>query len=155
DLDPKLVTLVTERVSGALHNHLEDTTQQFEKWFLGSKNSFVHQIAKQRRSRGGQLDDDTVREVLLHLGWTAYGYMSNCLSAQMQTVARALPEPLTTEERAVFAQMHLPQLYFGNLPLVLVIERFGTIKDVLWEVWERLPDTAPIAVLHRLLDYYS
>jgi hypothetical protein len=64
--DPALVEIVTERLLTALHPHLTDATQAFEKWFLGPNNSLVHQLAKQRRSPGGVLAEDEVRRVLLH-----------------------------------------------------------------------------------------
>src|SRR5262249_2583754 len=72
--DPALVEIVTERLLTALHPHLKDATQDFERWFLGAKSSLVHQLAKQRRSPGGALEEDEVRRVLLHLGWQAYEF---------------------------------------------------------------------------------
>jgi hypothetical protein len=155
DLDPTLFHLVEERLLEALQHHLADTSEAFDKWFLGPKSSLVYQLAKKRRSRGGELDLDRVREALLRLGWDAYRYVGDCIGVQMQAVEQALPGDFTTTERALFAQMHLPQPYFGNLPLVLLVERFGFMKDVLWEMWGDLPDQRRVAVLHRLLDYYA
>jgi hypothetical protein len=153
--DPSLVEIVTERLLAALHPHLKDTTQDFEKWFLGPKNSLVHQLAKQRQSPGGVLVEDEVRRVLLHLGWQAYEFAANCLHAQMRTFPNAMPKPLNKRERLYFEHMHLPQPYLGNLPLVLLAPRLGFVKELLWELWEALPDRTLIPVFHRLLDWYS
>lgn len=38
---------------------------------------------------------------------------------------------------------------------MLLVERFGLIKDVLWEIWEEMPNTGLVSVLHRLLDFYA
>jgi hypothetical protein len=153
--DPALVELVTERLLTALRPHLTDATHDFEKWFLGPKNSLVHQLARQRRSPGGVLEEDEVRRVLLHLGWQAYEFAGNCVHAQMRTFQNALPGPLSERERLYFEHMHLRQPYLGNLPLVLLAPRFGFVKELLWELWEGLPDQAQVPVLYRLLDWYA
>jgi hypothetical protein len=153
--DPTLVETVTERLLTALWPHLEDTGQDFEKWFLGPKNSLVHQLAKQRQSPGGVLPEGEVRRVLLHLGWQAYAFAANCLHAQMRTFQNALPKPLNKRERLYFEHMHLPQPYLGNFPLVLLAPRLGFVKEVLWELWEALPERTLVPVFHRLLDWHA
>lgn len=153
--DSQLVEVVTERLLTALHLHLEDGGEAFEKWFLGPKNSLVHQLSKQKRSPGGQLDEAAVRQVLLHLGWQSYESGSNCLHAQMRTFQNALPHPLRDPERLLFEHMYQRQLYLGNLPLALLIPRLTFLKEMLWEMWEHLPDLSRVPVFHRLLDYYS
>lgn len=155
EIDSRLVDNVAERLIQAFQNHLEDDAKEFRQWFLGPKNSLVHQIAKQSRRHGGRLDEHEVRAALLQLGWDAYHSVGDCISMQMQAVAQVFPEDFTAEERAIFRQMHLPQPYFGNLPLLLVIERFGFIQNVLWEIWQNLPSTELVSVLYRLLDYYA
>jgi hypothetical protein len=155
ELDPALIDMVTERTLEALRRHLGDDSPRFDSWFGGPHSSFVHQIAKKKRSRGGALAEDQVREALLHLGWQAYRHMANCLHAQMRTVQNASPLSLTTQERLVFEHTYLRQPYLGDLPLALLMERFGFLKGVLSEMWDRLPDTSAAPVFHRLLDYYS
>ncbi|OAI45577.1 hypothetical protein AYO44_12815 [Planctomycetaceae bacterium SCGC AG-212-F19] len=155
EIDPELIDIVGERVIEAFQNHLEDNTKQFRKWYLDPKNSLVHQIGKKSRSRGGRLDEGEVRAALLRLGWDAYRSVGDCISLQMQAVAHAFPVDFTAEERAIFKQMHLPQPYFGNLPLILVVDRFGFMQDVLWEIWQGIPPTEVVPVLHRVLDYYA
>jgi hypothetical protein len=152
---PELVEAVTDRLLTVLHSHLEEDTSAFEKWFLGPKNSLVHQIAKRKRSPGGGLEESEVRRALLHLGWQAYQYAGNCVHAQLRTFQNALPEPLSERERLRFEHMHLRQPYLGNLPLVLLAPRLGFVKELLWELWEGLPGQSLVPVFHRLLDYYA
>lgn len=152
--DARLVEIVEERLLTALHRHLQDDDFAFEKWFLGPKNSLVHQLSKQKRSPGGELEEGEVRKVLLHFGWQAYEFASNCVRAQMRTFQNALPHSLTATEKLLFEHMHLPQPYLANLPLVLIIPRFGFCKGVLWEIWEHLPDLSRVPILYRMLDYY-
>jgi hypothetical protein len=131
ELKQDLIEMVAERTLEALKRHLEDDSPRFDQWFGGPNSSFVHQIAKKKRSRGGQLEEDQVRESLLFLGWQAYQFMANCLHVQMRTVQNALPVTLTKRERLIFEHTYLRQPYLGNLPLVLLIERFGFLRGCL------------------------
>jgi hypothetical protein len=153
--NPELFKAITERILTAIHQHLGDDNAAFQKWFLGPKNSFVHQIAKQKRSPGGAIDEREVRRVLLHLGWQAYQFAANCVHAQMRFFQNALGEPLTRRERLYFEHMHLRQQYLGNFPLVLLSPRLGFVKELLWELWDELPDEKLIPVFYQLLDYYG
>jgi hypothetical protein len=153
--DARLLEFVRDRLQTALHTHLGDSTAGFEKWYLGSKNSLVHQLAKQKGSPGGQLDESEVRKVLLHLGWKAYEYASSCVHAQMRIFQAALPHSLSDQERLLFENMHQPQPYLGGLPLVLLVPRFKFIRGILWDLWEHLPDTSRLPVFYRMLDYYG
>jgi hypothetical protein len=155
-LDPELIEMVSERTLEAMDRHLQDDSPRFDQWFGGPKSSFVHQIAKKKKSRGGELEEDRVREALLFLGWQAHQYVSKCLHAQMRTVQNALPVTLTEREKLIFEHTYLPQPYLGDLPLALLIDRFDVLKGILGEMWEQLPDIAGLVpVFHRLLDYYS
>jgi hypothetical protein len=155
EMDPSLVETVTERLLIALDRHLEEENSKFEKWFLGPKSSLVHQLSKQKRSPGGELDEGEVAKVLLHQGWQAYQYASNCIHAQMRIFQNALPTPLTDIERVRFEHAFLPQPYLGNLPLVLLAPRVGFVQGLISDIWEQLPDLSLVPVLHRLLDYYA
>ena len=153
--DKHLLEIVTDRLQAALHTHLDEPHEAFEKWYLGRNNSLVHQLAKQKGSPGGRLEVSEVRNVLVHLGWRAYQYASDCIRAQMRTFQNALSHSLSDRERLLFENMHLPQHYLGGLPLVLVMPRFRFIRRVLLEVWEQLPNASMIPVLHRMLRYYA
>jgi hypothetical protein len=154
-LDPEVLAIVYERVFDAFMNHTGDTTAAFNAWFSGRNNSFVKQIAKQQRARGGGLEPDLVRRALLRLGWDAYQYVADGLSTQMQAVANALPEPLTGGERQIFAEMHLRQPHYGSLPLLLLGERIGFVESVVRDICNNPGDRHPVEVLHRLLQFYA
>jgi hypothetical protein len=154
-IDDEFRQIVYERVCDALEPHMGDTTAEFDNWFLGRKSSFFKQIAKRKTATGGPLDMKRVRQAMLEFGWDAYQYVAGCLSMQMQAVAEALPVRLNQEERNAFEEMHLPQPQFGGLPLLLLGERIDFVESVVWEICERPGDREPVAVLHRLLQYYA
>ncbi|MBI3406797.1 MAG: hypothetical protein HY040_00380 [Planctomycetes bacterium] len=72
----------------------------------------------------------------------------------MRTFQNAIADQLSDRERLHFEHVHLRQSYLGNLPLVLLVERFSFLQGLLWEFWDKLPNLDLVPVLHRLLDYY-
>ncbi len=155
DVEEKIINIVAERMIKAFRPHLQDDTAKFRKWFLDPKNSIVHQIAKKSRSHGGRLAEDEVRAAMLQLGWQGYRSVGDCISMQMQALRQAVTGGVTPQEREIFNQMHLPQPHFGGLPMILVPDWLGFIRNVLREMWEGMPMEEVVPVLHRLLDYYA
>jgi hypothetical protein len=153
-LDAATREAVLERALEALHDHLEDPTPKFNAWFFGHHSSFVQQLAKQKRATGGVLGRDVVRRALLDLGWDAYTYVGDCVLMMMLAFQRRLPVPLTEAERRPFEQVYLKQPHFGQIPFVLLVERYGFLRGALWDFWER-PGRDLIAETHRLLAYYG
>jgi hypothetical protein len=153
--NPKSVKMFKTRLLSAMQSHLDDDGAAFDKWFLGPNNSLLRQLCSLKGSPGGELEKAEGRKALLHLGWRAYGYASNCIHAQMRTFQNALPDALSDRERLLFEHMHQLQPYLGNLPLVLLIPRFGFLEPTLWGLWEHLPDLGLTSTLYRMLDYYS
>jgi hypothetical protein len=146
---------VTERSLEAIHLHLDEPQDQFDRWFSGPKSSFVPQIAKQKRAAGGPLARELVQRLLLDLGWDAYKYVADCIHTMLWVFQGLIPEPLTGPEAQRFERMHLKQPCFGQLPLVLLHERFPFLQSVLIKVREDPADREAVAILYRLLAYYG
>jgi hypothetical protein len=89
------------------------------------------------------------------MGWEAYNYVGQCIDLQMEVFQRLLPAPLNATELQWFEQMHRKQAHFGNLPFVLLVERFSFLSSVIWEIWEKAGDAEAVAIMWRLLDYYG
>jgi hypothetical protein len=73
----------------------------------------------------------------------------------MQAVAKSIPEPLTPDEMKIYAEMHLRQPHYGNLPLLLLGERIGFVEGIVLDICEHPGDRRPVEILHRLLQYYA
>lgn len=162
DIDPskgvpseELVDIVTERLLEAIGPHLDDSREEFDRWFSGPSNSLVKQIAQQQHRRGGRLRREDVRQALLHLGWRAYEYVGQCIHTMMRTIKNSMPEPLNDEERRIFEQMHERQPHYGNLPLALLAERTSFLRRSVLAVWDEPDNQDNVHVLHRLMWYYS
>jgi hypothetical protein len=152
--DPQTVAYVFARVAAAVSNHLDDDAGRFRAWFSGRKSSLLFQVSQQKLEPGGPLDRCEVRRALLELAWDAYTYVAQGIDAMMRIFLRIIAEDLDAAEVQQFQQMHLQQPHFGDLPLVLLVERFPFLKAVIWEIWQAPADPAAIGTLHRLLDYY-
>jgi hypothetical protein len=145
---------VLARLLRALDRHLDDGTTQFRCWFLEPNNSVVLQLAKQKGEEGVPIEKASVRRAMLDIGWEAYYHVRNCLVGQMHAFCHAMQPQLTDAERTLLGRMHLPQPYFGDLPLVLLAERLDLIGPLLWRLWNS-PDETAVRILHRLLTYYA
>jgi hypothetical protein len=150
----KVIEIVMERLVTWIDRHLDLPRDQFDRAFFPGKSNFTKAIADQRRSRGGMLPRDDVRRAILQLGWQAYTEVGDAMVRCMNWLAAALPEPLCPNERRLFEQMYFPHGYLGGLPLALLVERAGFIKNVISELWDDPGDPLLIGTLHRLLDFY-
>lgn len=151
---PELIDTVTERLLEAIHRHLADPREQFDRWFSGPNNSLVKQLAQQQGKPGGRLPRDDVRRALLVLGWQAYEYVAQCIDALMGTIKDSIPEPLNDQEKRLFEHMYESQPYYGNLPAALLAERMPSLSRSVQEIWNEPQNPVHVRVLHRLLQYY-
>ena len=154
-IDANIVQAVIERTLAAVHRHLDESADEFNKWFMGKTSSFVGQISRRKLLPGGRMDQTVVRRALLDLGIQAYPYVAGAIHAAMRLFQNAIPDPMSDAERTCFEQMHLPQPHFGNLPLVLLVERFPLIKETVWSLFQNPGDENTVGILHRLLDWYA
>jgi hypothetical protein len=152
--DPQTLEFVFARVAAAVSNHLAEDAERFRAWFSGPKNTLVSQVAQQKLKPGGPLDRGEVRRALLELTLDSYTYVAQGIDAQMRIFLRVIAEELSADEIRLFQQMHLNQAHFGDLPLVLLVERFPFLTAVIWEIWQDPADPEAIATFHRLLAYY-
>jgi hypothetical protein len=154
-VDPVTAGRVIERALKAVEPHLVDGTDDFVRWFRGPKNSFVNQVAKQKGAKGGKLTADVVRKVLAEQGWVAYRHVADAVHTALFLFRRTLPVPLNEMEGRVFERVHLKQDCFGGFPSLMLAERFPQLRTILTNVWEDEDNSEAIAVMHRLLVYYS
>jgi hypothetical protein len=154
-LDPAVLEVVVDRVLQAVNRHLGDKSAKFDLWFSGPHSSLVPQIANKKFAPGGVLDRNVVRRALLELGWDSYRYVADCVHTMMWVFQRLLPEPLTVAERRFFEQVYLMQPHFGQMPFILLAERFPFLKGILWQIWKGPGDPNAVPIMNRLLFYYG
>src|SRR5262249_8373243 len=128
---------------------------EFAAWFAGPNNSLAGQIARRKLLPGGRLKQQVVRQALADLGWQAYRYIADCIQTVMKAVENVIPEPFTDSERACFERTYFNQTALGNLPLVLLYERFPFIKEIIWDFLHHPGDQQVVGILYRLLDWYG
>ena len=154
-VDDKTVGQVVERALEAIESHLADEMDHFSRWLQGRKNSFIGQIAKRKLASGGALKRSVTRRVLFDQGWLAYQHVADCVHTTLYLFRRLLSSPLNDCENRAFERLHLKQDYFGGLPALMLAERFLQLQPILNNVWEDKDNSEAVAIMHRLLDYYS
>ncbi len=153
---PEIWGILEERVLTTIWPHLNDETAAiFNDWFWGRHNSFVKQVAQQKKSPGGELDPDVVEQYLLQRGWEAYEYVGHCVHAWAQDMLNAMPEPLSECERRAFELLYFCRPEFGGIPLILLAEKLQFVDTVLQDIVDHPGEDWPIQVFHRLLGFYS
>lgn len=145
---------VIARLLAALERHIGDDTEKFDGWFFEGRDDLIHQIAKQRK-RGSPIDRAIVRAVLVDLVSDAYSYVGDCVCLLMQDFLRGLPAPLQPDERILFEALFFKQAYLGGLPLIILRERFGFLREAIPELLEDPRDDRQWGVLLRLLQFYG
>jgi hypothetical protein len=151
----ELIDSVTERLLQAMHAHLDDSPQEFDRWFYSASNSLVKQLSQRKRSPGGKLDRRDVRQALLHLGWQAYDYVGGCLHNLMRTIKDSMGKMLDDEERRAFELMYESQPCFGGFPMMLLEERLDYLRPALHAIWQEPDKQEHARVLHRMLADYA
>ncbi|QDT86370.1 hypothetical protein MalM14_40460 [Gimesia chilikensis] len=154
DCDFQTREWIEGEVVAATDAHLNDSQDDFNEWFWGSKNSFLKQIAR-KRCPYGNVTNPMVRKVLLDLGWQAYTYVADCIHAQMCNFQNALLNPLNKQERQIYEMLYQKQSYLANLPLLLLYERIPFLKAPMLAVLNGQNDFEFAGTVHQLLYYYS
>jgi hypothetical protein len=152
---PEAPAEIIRRALDAMESHMRDHQAAFDRWFWGRNNSFVKQLAQQKRAPGGAMDRALVRRALLEQGWLAYQQVADCVDAMLDHFRGLLPEPLNAFENRLFERVHRKQPCFGGLPSLMLAERFPLLYPILEEVWAESNNQEAVAVMHRLLQYYE
>ena len=154
-LAPEIMAIVEDRVFSAIWPHLDADTVMFNDWFWGRHNSFIKQIAQQKKGPGGELDPEVVERYLLQKGWEAYEYVGHCVRAWANEMLEAMPEPLTKSELNAFAGLYFCLSEFGGIPLILLAEKLQFVAPVLEDIINNPGKERPVQVFYRLLQFYS
>jgi len=143
---------VASYVKKSLAEHRSNTTEQFDRWLKDEKSNLITRISKRKDCH---LDREHVRMALLELGWQAIEMLGRCIGKQMEAFCNALPTPLTEAEKSLFAPLYQGSPSYGNLPLVLLHERFDFLQEAFLFSWSRSHDDFSMAVVHRMMFYFS
>jgi hypothetical protein len=73
----------------------------------------------------------------------------------MEAFSQALPSPLDERERRLFGALYFKSPHLGGLPLVLLRDRFGFLREAILDVFDAPGEPGPLGVLLRLLQFYE
>jgi hypothetical protein len=145
---------VIGRFLKALHNHLEDSDESFNRWFFKNRDGIVHAISKQTAGTG-PIDRAVVREVLLELVFHALRYTGQCVHVQMFDFLQAIEPSLSEDDEAVFEVLYLEQPWLAGIPLVVLHRYFAPLREAIEDLWADPRNPEKAGVLLRLLQYHG
>ena len=68
-LDQEAIEYVAKHVRASLKEHLDDSSEEFEKWIKDPKSNLINRIAKRKDCRWTKAE---VRRAMLELGWRSF-----------------------------------------------------------------------------------
>ncbi len=145
---------VIERFQRALHNHLGDSTAEFDKWFFAQRDGIVRQIST-KKSGPGPIERAVVRDVLLDLVFEALRYTGQCVHVLMRDFLRAVDPPLDTNEQGDFELLYNAQRWLGGVPLIMLHRYFGPVREAMLDLWADPGNPENIGLFLRVLQYHA
>ena len=137
-----------------MDRHLDDSREEFRRWFFESVDNIVHQVAKQKKI-AMVATRQVVGGVLCGLAFDSFRYVGQCVNAAMSAFRMAMPDPLSVDEERLFDFLYSSHSWLGDLPVILLRPRFHQLREILIEMMADPEDTQLIGVLQRLLVYYG
>lgn len=150
---PATIELVRSRIIEAIAKHDEADTDEFHQWFFEKLDNVVHGIAKKKA--GGKIAREVVRQCILDLVFQSFSRIGDCVHLLMEDFRRALPRKLNAREGALFDLLYQKQKCFGNIPLILLQDRFPFLREAILELLDSPTDPGKIGTLLRLLEFYG
>ena len=142
---------VVKHVTTSLKESCLGPPEKTDQWIEDSKSNLLHRISK---CSDCTMDQSQVKAALLEIGWRSLRTIAKCVDAQMRLFRDALAEPLTRIENDLFEQTYLMNRWF-DLPLIILHDRFGFLKEAIPEFWNDPEAPDALAVVHTMLHYYS
>lgn len=142
------------RLDASLDQHLDDDVESFRCWFFENLDNIVHQVSK-RKTDGGPIDRDLVRQCILDFVFDAYVAVARCVDAFMKDFAAALHQPLSSKERMFFRANYCARNCLGGFSLAFLQVRFSFLREAVLDIFHHFEDRTHWGVLLRLLDFYS
>jgi hypothetical protein len=138
-------------MKSSLRRKLDDN-ETLDNWIRDPKSNQIHQIAKRKDCH---LEREQIRHVMLKLGWHCLEMLGRCVDTQMRVFREAFPGTFSKVENVFFEHIYLANPAFGDIPLLLLYDRFDFLREALLAVWDHPGDKRAMAIVHSMMDYYS
>ncbi len=154
-LEEALIEQAAERLVMTLERYSGLSFEEFERLYVAEVASWIRNAANRKHCTGGVMAKDVLRQAVLQLGWQAYDYLADCLVMFNTWFITALPEKLSEDEQERFLQVFGRQPHYGNLPLLLMMERHALFSPVVSQLVEAPENKQLVGTFHRLLAIYA
>ncbi|PHS04715.1 MAG: hypothetical protein COA78_16190 [Blastopirellula sp.] len=124
---------ITRRLVKAINQHLDDSSEKFNRWFYEKRDNLIHLISKQKKY-GGVMEREKVRQTIIDYEFEAHRCIARTSQFALKTMLNCFPVPLSDSEHHHFSALYLNQEDFGNLPLSMFTHRFPDLKNVILQI---------------------
>jgi hypothetical protein len=143
---------VAAQVKSSLDDHRQDSNQDFDRWIEDPKSNLVRRIVKRKDCH---LSRQQVRQAILELAWIAFCQICDCIDAQMRAFRDALADPLIGYEKDRFDVEYLKQPQFGNVPILMLRDRFEFCRPGIIDILNDPNDQHTVAEFQLVLAYLA
>ena len=153
-LDGAIGQRVMVRLSEAIQKHVDLSTEDFHTWFFGNRDNLIKQIA-QRRTGGGPIEREAVRQILLEVGFRSYEYVAQAMQFAMDAMSQSYSPQLTTAERSLFEALYFARLELGGFSCFMLHSQFHNLREIILETMNSPKGTTIQGILMRALQFLS
>jgi hypothetical protein len=153
-IDEETGQIVQQEIADVISENL-DSSEAFKRFLSDCRGDLVHRLAKRRPRNRRELSRDQVRQILLDVGWDTCRLAAQCIEVQMREFCASLEQPLRSSSLRSFKLLYYRQASLGGLPLIMLRPRLRFFGSAFTEVLETGGTPSSMAVLYRLIDYYS
>jgi hypothetical protein len=144
---------VAKQIRASLHDHLSDSTAEFDRWITDPKANLLNRISKRADC---EYSVEEVRAAMLELGWQSFELLAMSSAEALKAFAAAMPQPLSRAEQTIYADMYLARRNIGGVPLAVLHDRLGFLQPAIQDIWAHPEERDRlIGVYMRMLNYYS
>lgn len=143
---------VVKELKVVIKDHLYDSTEKFEEWMNDRSSNLFRRISKKKHCPTGRAG---VRQIIAELGAQAMWLQGDGVDVAMRAFRDTIPTPLTSYEGKLFDLMYLKQREFGDLPLVMLTDRFDFLSPTILSMWNHPDDENALRIFYRVATWFQ
>ena len=154
--DEALLEDVERRLWRAIQPHLNEPTEEFDKWFWGKAANLENRLAQKCEAHHETaLSRNEVKAALFEIGWRGHKLLGKMFELGMTEIRAHLPDPSKREDQ-IHDQLYARQPHLASLPLAMLLNyRQFAMVGFLGHVWTGIVNEQAIDSLHTMLYFYS
>lgn len=142
---------IVRKLKAVIQDHRDDSNEKFREWMEDRNSNLLRRVSKDGcpTTRAG------VRQIIAELGAQAMWLQGDGVDIAMRAFNEALSQPLTGYEAELFDLSYLKRPAFGDLPLVMLVDRFEFLSPTILSMWCHPDDENALKVFYRVATWFQ